>query len=134
MKQDLSCDLTEGEIIDPTTIRELISSTTYLAPNLEKKTSHRGSTEKIKKSYIPIDFTIWDQCLVTSVEKQTHIQSHSHDEPLFRYVLEGSFRINGILHKAGDWVLLPQNFVYEIDTEDGYKTISHYYTICVVEH
>ncbi len=38
--------------------------------------------------------------------------------------------LNGELLEAGDWVIVPANFKYGIQTRDGYKILSAYHDNC----
>ncbi|RZJ23724.1 MAG: hypothetical protein EON51_02270 [Acinetobacter sp.] len=119
------------KVIDPLTIEDIVSSKSFLDGNWMEQTKHLLFKEKeVQKFFIPIDNTYWNIDIITFVEKGTVIPEHSHDEPVLRYVLQGSLELNGEIYKEGDWVLVPANKQYQILTREGYKILSKYHAQC----
>ena len=67
---------------------------------------------------------------VTTVSPGVKVVPHSHDEPVFRYFLKGSVVLNGVRYEAGDWLLIPKDVVYELETEEGYTALVDYGVQC----
>lgn len=68
--------------------------------------------------------------MLTTTEPGTHVATHAHDEPMFRYVIEGSLTINGTEYRPGDWVFIPEGVPYDIRTTEGYTTLGCYGQAC----
>ena len=125
------CDLPADEIIDPLKINEIVSSKSYRGGNWWKAAKHKLFNEpEVKKIYIPLDGSYWDLDLITIVDAGTIIPRHSHTEPVLRYVLDGSFELNGVEYEEGDWIIVPANYNYQIQTREGYKVLSRYHADC----
>ena len=128
---EFSCDLSKDEIIDPTVIDHIVSSKDYSGEEWLEKTKHKLFKEpQLKKYFIPVDFSYWNLELVTIVDPGTGIPKHTHTEPVYRYIMDGSFELNGEEFQAGEWIIVPANFAYNIKTKTGYKIISRYHEKC----
>ena len=124
-------DLDPATVINPLTQKEIVSSKSFLGGNWMDRTKHNLFKEpEVKKWFIPIDGTHWNIDIITIVEPLTVIPEHVHDEPVLRYVLDGSFELNGELYSTGDWVLVPAGVRYAIQTRTGYKILSRYSENC----
>lgn len=60
---------------------------------------------------------VWEQAgtmfpFMTVAAPGTVIPEHSHDRNLFRIVISGSMRVNGIDLAAGDWMYVPSGVTY----------------------
>ncbi|AUP80047.1 cupin domain-containing protein [Flavivirga eckloniae] len=120
------------EIIDPLKAEKIISSTQM--KNWQEKSKVKQFPNKISKQVIPIDFAHYQMAIVTKVEPNVLVDTHMHEEPVFRYVIEGEFKLNGMLHKAGDWVLVPSRTPYRVVSEKGYTVFSEYGDKCGSPH
>ena len=72
--------------------------------------------------------------IITTVEPGTVVDTHMHQEPVLRVVAEGDLTLNGIEHKAGDWVLVPGGTPYRVTTKNGYTVIASYGAACGSPH
>jgi mannose-6-phosphate isomerase-like protein (cupin superfamily) len=87
----------------------------------------------VYKRVLPIDFRDYCMLVVTKVAPGTSVPRHAHKEGIFRYVLEGSFTMNGHDLRAGDWVVVPEGMPYEIQTVEGYTVLAGYLMACEEE-
>ena len=74
---------------------------------------------------------------VTNVPKGTHIESHSHTEDVFRYILTGRLIVevnnNSYLIKQGMWFVIKKNTSYKVTTDKGYTALAGYRYACEVK-
>jgi quercetin dioxygenase-like cupin family protein len=127
MKSGLQFD----SFIDPYAIKDLVSSKTYKKGQWRSLTALQDFTNGIQKSVLPIDITEYKILVLSQVAPGRLIKAHKHDdEPQFRYIISGSFKLNGETYHAGDWVIVPQGYDYEIYTETGYSTFAGYGMSC----
>ena len=118
-------------VIDPPLMTEIVSSKSFMGGNWKDQCRHREFNEpEVKKWFIPIDCSYWNIQIVTIVDPLTIIPPHQHTEPVLRHVLQGSFELNGVEYSEGDWVVVPANFVYSIQTRSGYRILSAYHDQC----
>lgn len=68
---------------------------------------------------------------LVAVPARTSIATHSHDEDVFRLVLEGALTVNGRAVEAGSWFVVRRNVPYSVETADGYRTLAGYGVACV---
>jgi hypothetical protein len=123
-------DLDPSQIVNPLTITEIVSNKS-MAANLRQLTKHKLFREpEVQKFFIPVDCSYWDLQLITEVAPGTIIPEHEHDEPVLRHILEGSMELNGVEYAKGDWIVVPANFRYSIQTRPGYKVLSGYHANC----
>lgn len=70
-----------------------------------------------------------------TVPPGTTVPEHSHDEAIWRYLIEGSLVLNGEHEiKAGMWFVVNKDVPYEIVTKEGYKALSAYTSNCQTHH
>ncbi|WP_289044342.1 hypothetical protein [uncultured Olleya sp.] len=112
------------EVIDPLKADKIISSTQM--KGWEEVSEVKQFPNRITKKVIPIDFTHYKMAIITKVEPNVLVDTHMHEEPVFRYVIEGEFELNGIRHKPGDWILVPGNTPYRVISEIGYTVLAEY--------
>lgn len=125
------CDLESNLIIDPTKLTSIVSSKNYLNGDWMSRCKHKLFNEpEVEKWFIPVDCSYWNIDIITNVDPLTIIPEHEHDEPVLRYVLSGSFVLNGVEYSEGDWVIVPANVRYSIQTRPGYKILSRYFDEC----
>lgn len=75
---------------------------------------------------IPIDFSWSSRLYVISIGPNISVPRHAHDAPIFKYVIQGRFTLNGTRFGAGDWVFIRAGAEYEIVTDKGYTILSPY--------
>lgn len=128
---EFNFDLDQSLVIDPAKLTEVVSSRSFLEGAWLEKTKHKLFNEpELKKYFLPIDFSYWNLTLISIIDPLTMIPRHAHTEPVFRYVLEGSFLLNGQEYDRDDWLIVPENFAYEIETREGYRVLSKYHDQC----
>ncbi|GLI23473.1 hypothetical protein XFLAVUS301_31470 [Xanthobacter flavus] len=132
MKEPIfACDLEYIDIIKPDEITEIVSSKSFLDGKWLSKTKHKLFNEpELRKYFIPIDFSCYSLQLISIIEPGTIIPEHSHTETVYRYVLDGSFELNGLKFERDDWILVPKDYKYSIITETGYRVLSAYHAEC----
>jgi len=113
-----------SRMYDPAKVTELISSKTI--NNWAKIHPLTVIPNRIDKSLIPIDFKRFRLMSVTTVSAGVTVVPHSHNEPVFRFILSGSLVLNGVRYETGDWMLIPKDMVYELNTEEGYTALVDY--------
>lgn len=117
-----------SRMYDPATVTEIISSKSI--SNWAKLHPLTVIPNRIDKSLIPIDFKAFRLMSVTTVSAGVKVVPHSHNEPVFRFFLEGSVELNGVRYEAGDWMLIPKDVEYELFTEGGYTALVDYKAAC----
>lgn len=125
------CDVTESEIIDPDKITDIVSSRSYLGGNSIERLKHRLFNEpELRKYFIPVDFRAYGLGLISYISPGTIIPEHDHDEAVFRLIIDGEMRLNGLPFSKGDWLIVPAHFKYTVETELGYTVFSKYHENC----
>lgn len=126
---NFECDLSDSRVIDPLMIGDIVSSKDFA--NIQGETKHRLFNEpEVQKWFVPVDCSYWNIDIITVVAPLTIIPEHKHDEPVMRYLLQGSLELNGVEYVEGDWVIVPANKLYGIQTKTGYKILSRYHEEC----
>ena len=124
-------DMDPSLIIDPPLLTEIVSSKSFLGGNWKESCRHNLFKEpEVKKWFIPVDCSYWNIDIITIVDALTIVPWHEHTEPVLRYILEGSLELNGVTYETGDWVIVPANFSYTIQTKSGYRILSRYHEEC----
>lgn len=124
-------ELSFSDFVDPFSIEKVTSSKTFQNGDWEDDAQLSDFTNGIRKIVLPIDITRFRILVSTTVAPGRTIKAHHHDdEPQFRYIVSGSFTLNGELYTAGDWVIVPTGHTYEISTIDGYTTLGAYHQNC----
>ncbi|TLX12263.1 cupin domain-containing protein [Rhizobium sp. MHM7A] len=128
---EFAFEMDRSLVIDPTKITEIVSSQDFLGGDWLKKTKHKLFNEpQLKKYFIPVDFRYYGLELISIIDPGTIIPRHAHTEPVYRYVLDGSFKLNGREFERDDWLIVPANYEYEIETRSGYRVLSKYHEQC----
>lgn len=117
-----------SRLYDPNKLTEIISSRSI--GNWAKIHPLTVIPNRIDKSLIPIDFNMFRLMSITTVAPGVKVSPHSHDEPVFRFFLKGSVILNGVRYEAGDWLLIPKDMEYELETEEGYTAAVDYGSRC----
>lgn len=126
----LSCDLKFDKFATHKGHEEIISNKNFKEGDWSEVCKLRSSSDSVYKRVIPVDFRDFCMLVVTEVAPNTTVKKHSHKEGIVRYVIKGSFILNGVRYKAGEWVLVPEGIPYEITTKSGYTVIAGYRTWC----
>ena len=116
--------------IDPMAISDIVSSKTYNGGKWAANTTLGNTPKGVTKIILPIDMHFFRINVITTAEPETKVRTHSHDEPTFRYIISGSLTVNGVQYSPGEWMVIPENFQYDIETSTGYKTIMGYGEAC----
>lgn len=131
MTVKMHSDMPYDDFVDPYKITEIVDSRTFMGGAWRSLTTLQDFTNGIDKFVLPIKLEQYRIFVVTRVVAGRIIKSHSHDdEPMFRYLVAGSFDLNGIKYNTGEWVIVPIGLNYEIYTEDGYTSIAPYGMSC----
>lgn len=67
---------------------------------------------------------------LVNVPPGTEVPAHSHDEDVFRLIVDGSLTINDVPVHAGEWVVVKKGVRYVVKTDSGYTAMSGYTSIC----
>jgi quercetin dioxygenase-like cupin family protein len=126
----MKSELPFEDFINPDEVREIVSSKNYRDGEWDRLTRLRGFPAGVEKRVLPVDLQNFRILVLTTAERGTNVASHSHDEAILRYVVSGSLAINGITYGAGEWILIPRDQVYSVETEEGYTTIAGYGVAC----
>ena len=126
----LSCDLSFEKFATHKGHTDVISNQNFKEGDWNTLCHLKKSPPNVHKRVIPVDFRDFCMLVVTEVDPNSVVKKHSHAEGIVRYVIKGSFVLNGVTYSEGDWVLVPEGVPYEITTESGYIVIAGYRTWC----
>ena len=126
----LSSDLPFADFIDPLTCKNIVDNESFPEGDWEQICRLKDTRPGVNKRVIPVDLRPYCMLVVSTVEPNTEVEGHSHDEGIIRFIVEGSFTLNGKRYTAGDWVFVPSGMLYEICTSEGYTAVAGYYTWC----
>lgn len=127
----MHCELQFSSFIDPYKISQITTSRSFMNGEWRAKTTLQDFKNGIDKFVLPVDVTQFRICVVTTVASGRLIKRHRHvDEPMFRYLISGSFVLNGESYQSGEWVIVPQGMEYEIYSYEGYTTLAGYGMSC----
>lgn len=89
-----------------------------------------GESKQIKK--IPIGWPLanYNMFYTVDVPEDTFIKPHSHDEDIFRLLIDGDLTINGVSIEKGEWFVVKAGTTYSIQTKNGYKSFAGYGMAC----
>lgn len=118
------------EFLKPSAVTEIVSSKSFRDGQWKPLTTLKGFPIGVEKRVVPVDLEDFRIFVVTSVAPGTNVSSHSHDEAILRYVIRGSFELEGVEYTEGEWVLVPSGVAYGISTADGYTTLAGYGQAC----
>ena len=115
--------------INPTQITEIANNHNAQAMlNTEIETSERLSAQGLSIDILPIDISELKQIRHIKVEPNSSIPEHAHEGPVFRFITKGSAVVNGVTYEEGDWMIIPSNTKYKIESSTGYEAL----WICLV--
>jgi len=108
--------------IDPFNIKEIVDKNNFkqhfsiIRDICDPSIAFDGVTE----DPIPVDFSGLPDGRFMSVKGGTHVPKHAHEGPVFRLITDGEAIVNGKSYTAGDWMVIPDGYAYEVNTEKGY--------------
>ena len=81
----------------------------------QRSLKRTGMPTGVQQWQLPISHPI-DGLLVfkSELKARTVVPEHAHDVWVFRVIIEGSVKSNGVTLKAGDWMLVPPGQTYSI--------------------
>lgn len=130
-KVSMQCDLQFSDFVDPYAIKDVVSSKTFAKGQWRSLTALKNFGDGVQKSVIPVDISQFKILVHSQVVAGNLIKIHKHDdEPQIRYVVSGSLKLNGETYFAGDWIIVPRGYEYEIYTDTGYITLAGYGQQC----
>lgn len=133
IKSDGSFDyLNLDKAIDPYKATRIISNKNV--KNWDEISPVKQFPGRITKKVIPIDFDHVRMSIFTKVEPNVKVDTHMHEEPVFRFVIEGELVLNNIKYVPGDWVLVPGKTPYNVTTDIGYSVLAEYGAKCGSPH
>ena len=86
----------------------------------------------VETDIIPVDLEQFRIQRVHKVDAGTTIEEHSHDSVMLRTITQGSATVNGERYEEGDWMLIPANTKYSIETKAGYVASCTYGMFCCI--
>lgn len=128
--EPLACEMPFEDFIDPTQIKEIVDSRNFRDGEWSRLTYLTDSPDGSHKRVVPVDTGFYHLFVITNVAPGKIVDTHQHDEAILRYVVSGSFTINGEKYSAGEWVVVPANYPYRIETKDGYTVVAGYGQAC----
>ncbi|WP_394183122.1 hypothetical protein [Marinomonas posidonica] len=120
MSSDVTMQADFSTFINPESITGIISNIDlqwgdFLQPHNED--------ELLIRKDIPVDKSCFKHSMLVSVAAETQALKHTHDEPTFRLLIDGKATFNGVEYQAGDWLLVPRNYSYNMVTHVGFKAL-----------
>jgi len=125
---DEGFDNLSDNVIDPDRATKVVSSKTV--KDWENQSPVKQFPGRITKAVIPIDFGRYHMMMTTKVEPGVKVDLHAHEEPVFRYVIEGKLTLNGVEYEPGDWILVPSKVPYQVQSDTGYTVLASYGQKC----
>ena len=112
------------KVIDPTQITEIINKENFQPMlNSEIETSETLSTRGLAIDILPIDISDLKQIRYIKVEPNSSIPEHAHLGPVLRIITKGSAVVNGTTYKERDWMIIPPEKKYHIESSTGYEAL-----------
>jgi len=127
MKFEPNIPMNLKDVVNPLDLTEIVSSKNFKGGKWKEEGYSLNHPEtNFNKFIIPVDFDYFNLSVITEVDPNTVIAEHQHDEPLFRYIVKGELTINDEHYEEGDWIIIPKDYPYSINTEQGYRTMGSY--------
>lgn len=120
MSSDVTMQADFSTFINPESITEIISNIDLQWGDFFQP--HNEDELLIRKD-IPVDKSCFKHSMLVSVAAETQALKHTHDEPTFRLLIDGKATFNGVEYQAGDWLLVPRNYPYDMVTHVGFKAL-----------
>jgi hypothetical protein len=89
-----------------------------------------GEADDIIKTPIAWPLLDYKMFYIVSTKPGLKVEPHSHDESIFRLLIEGDLVVNGISIEVGEWFLVEAGTTYSIESKNGYTAMSAYTSIC----
>ncbi|MBT3237264.1 MAG: hypothetical protein HOL37_10545 [Rhodospirillaceae bacterium] len=90
-----------------------------------------GDDDDIRKE--PVLWRLYEHNMfyMVTVPAGKHIETHRHDESIFRFIAKGSLLLNKEhTITSGMWFVVKADTPYEIETKEGYTSLAGYTSIC----
>ncbi|OHU68829.1 hypothetical protein BKG86_01885 [Mycobacteroides chelonae] len=126
----LSSEIDFDEFISDENSSGIVDSRTFREGGWLGLTKQAAFAHPVSKHVIPVDTSDTKFFVVTEINGPHETSEHSHAESILRYVVSGSFELNGKPYSAGEWVYVPARTPYSIKTAKGYKTLAGYGMAC----
>ena len=110
--------------IDPTQITEIANKENFQPMlNSEIETSETLSAQGLAIDTLPIDISDLKQIRHIKVEPNSSIPEHAHVGPVLRIITKDSALVNGVTYEEGDWMTIPPDTKYHIESSTGYEAL-----------
>ena len=110
--------------IDPTQVTEIVNNRNAESMlNTEIETSKSLEALGLSINILPIDISELKQIRHIKVEPNSSVPEHAHEGPVVRFITKGSAMVNGITYEEGDWMIIPGETKYQIETSTGYEAL-----------
>ncbi|KZN12509.1 hypothetical protein [Marinomonas sp. TW1] len=119
MRSDEKAYADFSTFINPESITYIVSSLDWGG---EAFRSH-DVDELLVRTDVPVDKSCFKHSMLVSVLAETQALKHSHNEPTFRLLIDGKATFNGVEYQAGDWLLVPRDYPYDMVTHVGFKAL-----------
>lgn len=114
----------QANAINPAQITEIVNSrNAHEMLNTEIETSEVLDAEGLSIEVLPIDISELKQVRHIRVAPNSSIPEHAHEGPVFRFITKGTAVVNGITYEEGEWMIIPPNTRYKIETSTGYEAL-----------
>ena len=114
----------QTKAVNPTQITEIVNNRNVQSMlNTEIETSQTLDAQGLSIDILPIDISELKQIRHIKVEPNSSIPEHAHEGPVVRFITKGSAMVNGIAYEEGDWMIIPAETKYKIETSTGYEAL-----------
>lgn len=89
-----------------------------------RDTGMSAARNELKRTGMPKGFEQWQLpiphplenlvVMIGRMKPNARVERHSHKVWVFRYIIQGSLKIDGKTLRAGDWMLIPPGVPYEL--------------------
>lgn len=112
-------------VIDPFKVSEIVNKTNFetVAAKLDMEVGDKMNVSSLSIDVIPVSLQGLQELRFTTAAPGTKVPSHSHTGPLVRVVTEGELTLEDQTYGRGDWMVIPANHAYSIDSPSGYAAM-----------
>jgi hypothetical protein len=115
------------QFVDPLSITEILSSREFMDGEWRKEAQIKHRFDGVSRFVLPFKGHDPAITVIVNVDPKTKVPLHVHKgDAVCRYILDGSFTLNGTRYETGEWVIVPKDKPYEIETEEGYQAVVTY--------